>query len=178
MTDISVIREHLKSEIKNIPNGSYNAEQKQIACDILDSAKEKVVSDALKNWFQMLPVQVWGKNQTSGNIFGEYLDDFNNNKKSYFDFVIKFINGNYLYLEVKGDDDSDIDKNKTNMLATAYKDFFDNMNYGLFMQKFVICILRVDKYNNIVPECFYDSSIIKTDLTGASLQTIIKELIK
>ena len=29
------------------------------------------------------------------------------------------------------------------------------MNYGLFMQKFVICILRVDKYNNIVPECFY-----------------------
>jgi len=151
---------------------------------LLDSSKEDIIANKLKTYFETMDAQikVWVKNQTSPcNIYGEYLDDLNDvNKpnKSYFDFVIKFENGNYLYLEVKGADDSEIDKEKTALLKKSYEDYFGNMNYNLFKHKMVICILKVEDKDNIFPECCYDESIVKNDLKGYTLPKILQELAK
>lgn len=143
----------------------------------LDSSNEEIVAEKLKTIFGLVGVKAWAKNQVKSNIFGEYLDDVVSERKSYFDFIIKFNNGNFLYLEVKGNEESDIDKEKTALLGKAYEDYFNNIEYGLFRQKIIICILKVDKSTKrVTPECFYDRTIIKTDLSGKPLEAIIKEL--
>jgi len=152
------------------------------ATQLLDSDNEEIVCDILKTSFQYVNVKVWCKNQTSPcNIYGEYLDelhDLSNPSRSYFDFVIKFSNGNYLYLEVKGYEDSDMDEKKTELLEKAYYEYFSSMNYGLFTQKLVICIVKVKDKNNIFPLPFYDKKIVENNLDGLPLEGILKELAK
>lgn len=156
----------------------------ETSTQLLDSSKEDIIANKLKTYFETMDdkIKVWVKNQTSPcNIYGEYLDDLsdaNKPNKSYFDFVIKFENGNYLYLEVKGADDSDIDKEKTALLEKAYKDYFVNMNNELFKHKMVICILKVKDKNNITPVCCYDKNIVENDLTNYTLPKILQELAK
>jgi len=145
---------------------------------ILDSTKEKKVWETICGFSDFVgQIQVWAKNQTTGNIYGEYLDEANTQKRSYFDFIIKFKNQNLLYIEVKGDEDSDINRGKTEQLKKAYEQYFTSpLNTGLFQKKFVICLAEVDKHGQITQTPFYDKDFIKEDLSGKNFKNILKIL--
>ena len=116
-------------------------------------------------------VKLWAKNLTSSNIFGEYLDDFNNIRKSYFDFVLKFANRFYLYIEVKGI--PDINENKTKYLEKSYIDYFKTKN-ELFSHKLAICVWRVDNKKQIKSSVYYDKNTIKEDLNLLTAEELLK----
>ena len=145
---------------------------------ILDSQPETVVWKKLKEIFikDNQKVKLWCKNQRTGNIFGEYYDEFQQEHKSYFDFVIKFNNGNYLYLEVKGSGDTDINKDKTDMLKTAYEDYFKGN--VLYAQNLVICVIEVEK--DIIKKTtpFYCKSFFQENLGEQNLGKIIETIAK
>lgn len=159
-------------EIKK--NGQKELEQ------ILDSPNEIIVWEKLKKIFDEnnktvnQTVKLWCKNQRTGNIFGEYYDDFKQEHKSYFDFIIKFENGNYLYLEVKGSDDKDIDKSKTEMLKRAYEEYFKGN--VLYAKNLVICVVEVDGKNIKKISLFYNHEQFDNKLETFDLENVVKKL--
>ena len=156
-------------EIKK--NGQNELEQ------ILDSPNEATVWKKLKEIFNEnnKTVKLWCKNQRTGNIFGEYYDEFQQEHKSYFDFVIKFENGNYLYLEIKGSSENDIDKSKTEMLKRAYEEYFkDNV---LYAKNLVICVVEVEKENIKKISPFYNQKQFDDDLKTFDLENVVKKLV-
>jgi hypothetical protein len=141
----------------------------------LDSEKEYNVGEVIKSFVKESSsnVKVWYKNQTTSNIYGEYINEAFETRKSYFDYIVKFNNGNYLYLEVKGDQESDIDIDKTQLLQDSYKDYFSKtLEKELFKNKIVIAVVKVGKHK-ITPFSFYDENKIKTDLNGKSLKELL-----
>lgn len=141
----------------------------------LDSDPEKVVFDKVYDFSDdSNMVKLWAKNQTTSNIFGEYLDETNNIRHSYFDFIIKFKNNFYLYIEVKGD--PDIDAEKTTLLKKAYADYFENNNRDLFSPKLAIAVFQVNKKGNIKFQIFYDKNAIKENLNQLSVNQLFVQL--
>ena len=140
----------------------------------LDSTNELVVFDKIKAYIEFIPkgLKVWAKNQIKGNIFGEYLDENKYFKNSYFDFILKYNNGVLLYIEVKGE--NDIDVNKTELLRTAYSDYFKDKKLDLFQQKIVICLAKVNG-ELIIPEVFYDKSLLNLP-EGITFTNLLKHL--
>lgn len=155
-------------EIKK--NGKNELEQ------TLDSQPEIVVWKKLKGIFMddNKKIKLWCKNQRTGNIFGEYYDKFQQERRSYFDFIIKFENGNYLYLEVKGSDDKDIDKSKTEMLKRAYEEYFKGN--VLYAQNLVICVVEVDGENIKKISPFYNQKQFDDKLEKLGLETVVRRL--
>lgn len=125
----------------------------------LDSKNEITVFEKIKNYIEFVPdfLKVWAKNQTTGNVYGEYLDENKYFKHSFFDFILKYNNGVLLYIEVKGEDD--INSVKTELLRTAYADYFKTEKHDLFQQKIIVCLAKV-KGDQITPEVFYDKMLI------------------
>ncbi len=164
-------KNHFSTEENYLFDIDANKENKQY----LDSSNEKIVADGLSVYPD---IKVWAKNQTTGNIFGEYLDEFNEVRKSYFDFIIKFENNTYLYIEVKGS--KDIDENKTKLLEKAYSSYFENnnMKYGLFEKRLIVCILKVEKDEIITPICFYDKNKLNINIDNVSFRELMKNLVK
>lgn len=125
----------------------------------LDSKNEITVFEKIKNYIEFVPdfLKVWAKNQTTGNVYGEYLDENKYFKHSFFDFILKYNNGVLLYIEVKGEDD--INSIKTELLRTAYADYFKTEKHDLFQQKIIVCLAKV-KGDQITPEVFYDKTLL------------------
>lgn len=144
----------------------------------LDSTPEAVVFNLIQNYTEDCDgIHLWAKNLTSSNIFGEYLDDMLNVKKSYFDFILKFNNGYYLYIEVKGI--PDINADKTELLKNAYKDYFDKRIDDLFSPKLAIAVWEVNTANNnysIKSTVYYDNQAISDDLNKLSAEQLLGKL--
>ena len=120
-------------------------------------------------------IKVWGKNFTTSNVNGAYIDKYNNLKHSYFDFIIKFKNNSLLYIEVKGEKDINIEKTK--MLEGAYKDYFEKGNNTIFDKPVVISIFKVNTSNgNVSHKSFYDEKLFNKDLNALSVEELIKEV--
>lgn len=120
-------------------------------------------------------IKVWGKNFTTSNINGAYIDKYNNLRHSFFDFIVKFNNNVLLYVEVKGE--KDINPEKTEMLKGAYKEYFEKNNVSIFDKPVVISIFKVNTSNKqISHESFYDDNIFKNDLNLLSVDEMIKEI--
>ena len=141
----------------------------------LDSEPEKVVFNKIYDFSEEFDtIKLWAKNQPYSNIFGEYLDEVNNVRHSYFDFIIKFKNNFYLYVEVKGS--PDINEEKTKLLKKAYEDYFKNSQKDLFSPKLAISIWKVDAKGGITSNTFYDDNLIKRDLNLLSTTDLLKTL--
>ena len=144
----------------------------------LDSIPEKIVFNLIQDYTENYNgIRLWAKNLTTSNIFGEYLDDMLNIKKSYFDFILKFENGYYLYIEVKGI--PDINASKTELLKNAYTDYFDKRASDLFSSKLVIAVLEVNTTNNSYPihsYVYYDKQIITEDLNKLSAKQLLEKI--
>ncbi|MBR1428938.1 MAG: DEAD/DEAH box helicase family protein [Rickettsiales bacterium] len=155
-------------EIKK--NGQKELEQ------ILDSPNEAIVWKKLKGIFMNdnKKIKLWCKNQRTGNVYGEYYDEFQQEHRSYFDFVIKFNNGNYLYLEVKGSDDKDIDRSKTEMLKRAYEEYFKGN--VLYAKNLVICVVEVEEKNIKKISPFYNQKQFDDKLEKLGLETVVRRL--
>lgn len=160
-------------EIKK--NGQKELEQ------ILDSPNEATVWEKLKKIFDEnnktvnQTVKLWCKNQRTGNVYGEYYDEFQQEHRSYFDFVIKFNNGNYLYLEVKGSDNKDIDRSKTEMLKRTYEEYFKGN--VLYAKNLVICVVEVDGKNIKKISPFYNQKQFDDILEKFDLESVVKKLV-
>ncbi len=144
----------------------------------LDSNPEITVFDKLGKELYRLDdlVKVWCKNLTSSNINGEYIDDSHSFRHSYFDYIIKFSNDAFLYIEVKSE--NDIDPEKTAMLQRAYADYFAKKELTLFEHPLVISIWKVDENKNINQESFYDRNFIKDDLNTKTYKELINYIAK
>ena len=120
-------------------------------------------------------IKAWCKNFTTSNVNGAYLDKYNNLRHSFFDFIIKFNNNAFLYIEVKGE--QDINPEKTNLLKGAYKEYFNKQNLTIFDKPVVISIFKVNTINgNIAHDCFYDSNLFTKDLNSLSTDELFKEI--
>lgn len=142
----------------------------------LDSSPEETVFRAIYDFADEYDgIRLWAKNQTTSNIFGEYLDDSLNIRRSFFDFIIKFDNGCCLYLEVKGE--HDINAAKTELLRKAYADYFKG-GEDLFKHKFIIAVCKVDERCNInfADSIFYDKTVIKENLGVLPFQDLLKKI--
>jgi hypothetical protein len=122
---------------------------------------------------EFVPAKIWAKNPTTSNIYGEYLDDEHNKRRSYFDFVVQFNNGNYLYIEVKGGDDNDIDSQKTALLEKAYANYFD-ISTGDLLAKIVICLAKMEADSEQY-QYFYNKNQIE-NIDGKTLSDVLKML--
>lgn len=144
----------------------------------LDSTPEKVVFNSIYDFADDGDgIKLWAKNLTSSNIFGEYLDDMLNVKKSYFDFILKFENGYYLYIEVKGI--PDINADKTVLLKNAYADYFDTRIDNLFSPKLAIALWEVNTENKNYPiksSVYYDKQKITEDLNNLSAEQLLRKI--
>jgi hypothetical protein len=145
----------------------------------LDSGSENVVFDLLKQEIYALnsylgdKVRVWCKNLNTSSVNADYLDKNHTFHKSYFDFIIKFSNGAFLYIEVKNQ--LDIDPDKTQLLKESYADYFKKREKTLFDYPLVIAVWTVSgKF--VRHENFYDNSIIKVDLNSLPAQKVIAKL--
>ena len=118
-------------------------------------------------------VRIWTKNLPNSSISGDYLDKTHTFHKSFFDFIVKFTNGNHLYIEVKGK--NDIDPEKTALLKEAYADYFKRRQNTLFSHPLVISVWVVDG-QNITHESFYDKDIINQDLNNLTPKDLFKKL--
>lgn len=118
-------------------------------------------------------VKIWCKNLRNSSINGDYLDRTHTFHKSYFDFIVKFTNGNYLYIEVKGK--NDIDPEKTKLLKDAYEDYFKKRQVSLFSHPLVISVWVVDG-QNITHESFYDKDLIKEELNNLNVKELFKKI--
>ncbi len=152
----------------------YNDSQEK---QILDSKNEVKVAKKLASSFEYddikNAVKIWAKNPRNSNIYGEYLDENNNERRSYFDFVLKFKNGNYLYIEVKGNNKGDIDPEKTALLEKTYGEYFAKPDWQLFNKNIVICITKVSD-DSIINQCFYHQNSFGESLIEKQLGQIIK----
>jgi type III restriction enzyme len=124
--------------------------------EYFDSSNEPAVFNTLQNYFNKNDnvATVWAKNPHTSNIYGEYLDEDNYKRRSYFDFVVKFANGNYLYIEVKGQED--IDLKKTENLKKAYQDYFTKAQDNLQTQSdsIFICVITVSNNSVTRAQCY------------------------
>ncbi len=112
---------------------------------------------------------------TSSNVSADYLDENNTVRKSYFDFVIKFKNGAYLYIESKSK--KDIDKVKTNRLLNSYSDYFSEREVTLFDYPIFISLWTVDTDNGtITHETSYDENIYKKNIKGLKIIDMIETI--
>ena len=141
----------------------------------LDSTPEMLAFQTIKDYTENEDgIKLWAKNLAFSSIFGEYLDDTLNVKKSYFDFILKFINGIYLYIEVKGI--PDINAEKTELLKKAYEDYFKNRIDDLFPSNLVIAIWEVGQDNTIHSTVYYDTQGIKEDLNKLTADELLNKL--
>lgn len=144
----------------------------------LDSDNETIVYDKIHDFIEGNSdnIKVWAKNQRSGNICGVYLGHDNGTHKSYFDFIIKYANGIFLYIEVKGE--QDINPEKTKSLKASYRKYFEKKSgqTDLYEKAVIICLAEVKKNRQINLEVFYDREKIKTDLAGMPFITLLKTL--
>jgi type III restriction enzyme len=153
----------------DIETGNVNNKNKQP----LDSTPETFVFNRIFNFLdENTGIKLWAKNQTTSNIFGNYVDENNNIHKSYFDFILKSDNDFYLYLEVKGK--NDIDSDKTALLENAYQSYFVNRQKDLFTQRLIIAVCRVDEDGNILTSIFYDKEEIKEGLSTMDFENLLK----
>lgn len=153
----------------DIETGDVNNKNKQP----LDSTPETFVFNSIFNFLdENTGIKLWAKNQTTSNIFGNYVDENNNIHKSYFDFILKSDNDFYLYLEVKGK--NDIDSDKTALLENAYQSYFVNRQKDLFTQRLIIAVCRVDEDGNILTSIFYDKEEIKEGLSTMDFENLLK----
>lgn len=139
----------------------------------LDSNPEKFVFNKIYDFAEEeQQIKLWAKNQTTSNIYGNYLDDSNKVMRSFFDFIIKFNNGFYLYLEVKGK--KDIDENKTALLEKAYKAYFTEGQRNLFTPRLAIAVCRVGDSGEISLSTFYDKDDMGENLKDLPLDILLK----
>ena len=106
-----------------------------------------------------------------------YIYDMLNVKKSYFDFILKFENGFYLYIEVKGI--PDINADKTELLKSAYSDYFNKRIDDLFSPKLAIAVWEVNTTNNnysIHSSVYYDKQTITENLNKFSAEQLLDKL--
>lgn len=118
-------------------------------------------------------VRIWSKNLRNSTISGDYLDKTHTFHKSFFDFIVKFTNGNHLYIEVKGK--NDIDPEKTALLKEAFADYFKKRQVSLFTHPLVISIWVVDG-QNITHESFYDKDLINEEINNLTTKELFKKL--
>ncbi|MDY0316259.1 MAG: DEAD/DEAH box helicase family protein [Acholeplasmatales bacterium] len=118
-------------------------------------------------------VRIWSKNLRNSSISGDYLDKTHTFHKSFFDFIIKFTNGNHLYIEVKGK--NDINPEKTALLKEAYSDYFKKRQISLFSHPLVISVWIVDG-QNITHESYYDKNLVNEELNNLSVKDMFKKL--
>lgn len=141
----------------------------------LDSNPERAVFNLIYKFAEDSDkIKIWAKNQPTSTIFGEYIDDVFNVKKSYFDFIIKFKNNFLLYIEVKGI--KDINPNKTEQLKKAYADYFDNLEENLFLPNLAIAVWQVDDKNTIRNTVFYDKKRFTNELDALNASDLLKTL--
>lgn len=141
----------------------------------LDSNPERAVFNLIYKFAEDSDkIKIWAKNQPTSTIFGEYIDDVFNVKKSYFDFIIKFKNNFLLYIEVKGI--KDINPNKTEQLKKAYADYFDNLEENLFLPNLAIAVWQVDDKNTIRNTVFYDKKRFTNELNALNASDLLKTL--
>lgn len=119
-------------------------------------------------------VRIWAKNLASSNISGEYIADDNTFRKSFFDFIIKFENGIFLYIEVKST--NDIDPEKTALLRRAYNDYFEKINHNLFTNPVVISIWHTDTSKIVRQEVFYDKEYFEENLNELTYEQLFAKL--
>lgn len=144
---------------------------------VLDSNPEGLSFETIKMATFTLKdkVSIWVKNMTTSNVSADYIDEDNNVRKSFFDFVIKFKNGAYLYIESKSK--NDIDKEKTKTLLKSYSEYFEEKNYTLFDYPLFLSLWTVDKDNGtITHETFYDKNIYDLDLNGLRVLDLIEKI--
>lgn len=131
----------------------------------LDSKPENIVFKKLRNIARNNDeLEIWCKNQKNSNIFIEYLDESGSKRKSYMDFIIKFKNGYYMYIEVKSQQDINIFK--TGLLEESYQSYFQNRDkeYLKFDEyPIVLCLIKVDSAKIHEPSgiqvfAFYDTN--------------------
>jgi len=120
-------------------------------------------------------IKVWGKNFTSSNVNGAYLDKYKNLRHSYFDFIIKFNNDTFLYIEVKSE--QDIDPEKTKTLLGAYEEYFKKEQGSLFDRPVVIGVWKVDTSSKEITQTpFYDKTRFSEELRDMSPEELIKTI--
>jgi len=145
----------------------------------LDSSPEQVVFNYLKqeiygiNTYLGDKVKIWCKNYAASSVCSDYLDENHAFHKSFFDFIIKFSNGSYLYIEVKSKDD--INSDKTELLKKSYADYFTGDMLNMFKVPVVISLWTVDG-SNIYCDTFYDKEMIKCDLQSKTYRELIKTI--
>ena len=145
----------------------------------LDSGSEKIVFDELKknifgiNEFLGKQIISWGKNHVDSSVNSDYLDSNHSFHKSYFDYILKFANGCYLYIEVKNK--TDIDPEKTQTLREAYKDYFDK-GFPNILNIPLIISLWVVEGTTIYTESFYDKTLFSKDLAALSPKDLLKTI--
>ncbi len=142
---------------------------------------ENTVFNTLRNWIENYDdakVKLWAKNLVHSNIYGEYLDEFKNIQKSYFDFILKFSNGNILYIEVKGE--NDINEDKTTLLKNAYCSYFENKTtqLSIFDPKLVVCVWHANKESIKKIYTYYDKAKIKDNLEQKTYSQLLEYLSK
>lgn len=147
-------------------NQSNNDEQP------LDSKPEGAVFKAISQ--NSSGIRIWAKNQTSSNVFGRYVDENNNLCRSFFDFIVKFENGIFLYIEVKSE--SDINSEKTELLKNAYKAYFDNSIKNALLPQLLIAVCKVDHHSTIHTELYCSNKEQQNALNQMSFENILKEL--
>jgi type III restriction enzyme len=168
-TQVDVEKSHYLFEIQKF---SQNQTKQPV-----DSENESEFGKKLSNYLEILRNEtistIWAKNPRNSNIYGEYLDDEYITKRSYFDFVVKFNNGNYLYIEVKGGKSNDIDTAKTALLERAYANYFNKTTSNL-LAKVVICLAKVEK-DTVSEQYFYNKNQIE-NIDGKTLSEVLKML--
>lgn len=134
----------------------YKTETDKQPIGINTSSPEVIVFEKLQHIaINKNCIKVWGKNFTTSNVNGAYIDKYNKVHHSFFDYIIKFNNGNFLYIEVKSEQDINPDKTKT--LQGAYAEYFQKSTITLFDHPVVICVFKVDsKHKTITQTPFYD----------------------
>ena len=120
-------------------------------------------------------IKVWGKNFTSSNVNSAFLDKYNKLRHSYFDFVIKFNNDTFLYIEVKSK--QDINPEKTKTLQGAYEEYFKKEQASLFDRPVVIAVWVVDTATKTITQTpFYDKARITENLESMTPDELIKTI--
>ncbi|MBR0295360.1 MAG: DEAD/DEAH box helicase family protein [Bacilli bacterium] len=145
----------------------------------LDSGSERIVFDLLKNYIQAInefmdnKIELWCKNYASSSVNADYIDGNHSFHKSYFDFIIKFANGAFLYIEVKNK--TDIDEDKTKLLKQSYKDYFDSKMVNVYDVPIVLSVWTVQG-SMVYTDTFYDHKLFKTKLDTLTAKDLIKAI--
>lgn len=147
----------------------------------LDSGSEKIVFDLLKTYIPVInefidnSIEVWCKNHVDSTVNSDYMDEAHAFHKSYFDFILKFSNGVYLYIEVKNK--TDIDADKTQLLKDSYEDYFKSKMVNLYNVPIVLSVWTVEG-SSIYTDTYFDSALFKDDLKNLGPKDLIKTIAK